>query len=296
MDSTILENIVEDDIIIDSTASSIVFNHLNDLNLKSRVIKTTLFNNGEIGVIFIEAESRKVKLIDLYAFLFYICTQNPELAKRLNSSNTSYQAVGQGCGSFTTVCTDASISLHAAAMSNIIQNKISNGLKKEAEIYIGISDLNINLNWDSLDLDNIEVLSVKEHFGDDWDVRILPGIKERMRDECKRYIPKETGGIVLGHISMALKTFVVTDIVHDIEGSKHDTYCYINGTKGLREHIHEIEYLSGEKITMLGTWHTHPMGGEPSVRDHITKKEMLKDRDFVPTVCLLYSNDNIIAF
>ncbi len=287
---------IEDSIIIDATASSVVFNHLNQLQLQSRVIKTTLFNNATIGVVFIEGEQRSVKLIDLYAFLFYLCTCNEWLAKRLNLSDPSYQVIGQGCGSYTTVCSDATISLHAASMSNIIQNKISDELDDDGELYIGIGENNININWQHFKLSAMEILSVKDHFQDEWEVRVFPGIKEKMKEEFNKACPKETGGVVLGYISMSLKSFVIVDIIVDIAGSQQQTYKYVNGTVGLKDEIKRIEKDSGNKITMLGTWHTHPAGGTPSSTDYTTKAKMLKDRDYVPTVCLLYSEGRIIAF
>lgn len=290
-----LENI-EDNIIIDSTASLSVYNFLSNISLKSRLIKTTLYNNATIGVLFIEGENRKVKIIDLFTYLNYLCVLNPSLAKKMNDSNTSYQNVGQGCGSFTTVCTDADISIFAATMSTIVQSKISNGLDISGQLHIGIKDESLSTNWESVNIEEVDVLRTKDIYDENWEVRVFPEVKEKMKAENTKYSPDETGGILIGHISMTLKTFVVVDIIIDVKGSYRSPTKFITGIEGLKEKIKQIEKLSVENLTLLGTWHTHPEGGGPSVRDLKTKREMLEQRDGLPLVNIIYTETGLIAF
>lgn len=292
-----LDQLADNEIIIDSTASSKVFNILNQKIFKARVVKTSLFNDASIGIIMIEGEKRKVKLIDLYAFLFYLSAINENFGKLLNQSNPKYQAIGQGCGSFTTICTDATISLHAASISNIIQDKITNTLEESGELYIGISNNNYNINWQNYLLSNIEIIDYVDQYGEKWEVRLFEQVREKMYHSSLAREPKESGGVVIGHISMALKTFVVVDVICDIKGSIYETYRYVNGTPPeLKKKIENTNKLSGHRITMLGTWHSHPNGSGPSPTDYNTKKKMIIGRDGVPTVCLIYSKGTIIAF
>lgn len=292
-----LNDIPDNEIIIDSTASNKVFNFLNIESFKARVIKTSLFNDASIGVIMIEGEQRKVKLIDLYAYLFYICILNEDFGKLLNQSNPKYQAIGQGCGSFTTICSDATISLYAASISNIIQDKITNTLEESGELYIGISNNNYNITWQNHLLSNIEIIDYVDQYGEKWEVRLFEQVREKMYHSSLAREPKESGGVVIGHISMVLKTFVVVDVICDIKGSIYETYRYVNGTPPeLKKKIENTNKLSGHRITMLGTWHSHPNGSGPSPTDYNTKKKMIIGRDGVPTVCLIYSKGTIIAF
>lgn len=291
-----LESLKQDTLIIDSTASDVVSNYLNKINTNARVIKTTLYNNATVGIIYIEGGNRSVKLIDLYAYLCHITVINEGFGKRLSSSNADYQTLGQGCGSLTTVCTDASISLYAATMSNIIQKRIESGMKDEGELLIACADDDMNLTWTKTTLKDIEVLSVKDAYGDDWEIRVFPKVRKIMEFEFKKCLPKETGGIVIGHINMSLKTIVIVDLITNIKGSKASSFEYINGIEGLGDEVKQITKLSGETLTMVGTWHTHPNGGGPSSTDLSTKQVMLNKRENMPTVCLVYSNNRIIAF
>ena len=90
-----------EDIIIDSTASISVNNFLTKQTFNGRLIHTSLYHNGTIAFIGIERKDRKVKIIDMIAFMYHLCTEYQEIAKKIRDTHATYQSIGQGCGSFT---------------------------------------------------------------------------------------------------------------------------------------------------------------------------------------------------
>ena len=72
---------------------------------------------------------------------------------------------------------------------------------------------------------------------------------------------------------------------------------FSSGIKGLSQKIREIEYSSAMMITQLGTWHSHPNSSStPSSIDLSSKKQMYKDRNNMPTVCLIWSQDGFTLY
>ncbi|MEJ2498793.1 MAG: hypothetical protein P8Y46_05675 [Sulfurovaceae bacterium] len=73
-----------EDIIMDSTASMSVNNFLTKQAFSGRLIHTSLYHNGTIAFIGIEGKDRKVKIIDMIAYMYHLCTEDKKIAKRLN--------------------------------------------------------------------------------------------------------------------------------------------------------------------------------------------------------------------
>ena len=287
------EEIKDNQILIDSTADISVRNFLVDAEIKSEVIYTVLHQLGTVGLVFIESKNRVVRVDDIMVDFYYQCYYYDSLSKLIKNNNVKYETLGQGCGSLTTIVSDATISLQAASMANIIQNRLEYGSNEFGELYIGRIENNINLSWQNLQTHPPLVLNETDY---NMQVRISPRVTEKIELEVKRNLPNETGGVLIGHISLVNKTFTIVDFIDAPEDSKRSATYFELGTKGLKDKIEAYEERTNGLLTYIGTWHSHPLGGGPSSTDKRMKEKLIKDRENCPSVCLIYSKNRFMTF
>jgi integrative and conjugative element protein (TIGR02256 family) len=286
------------DIIIDSTASLSVNNYLTKKEFEGRLIHTSLYNNGTIAFIGVEGKNREVKIIDIISLMYQKCTEDNEIAKRITDTHATYQSLGQGCGSFTTISSDATISISSAGMSNLIQSKIDNGFSDNGEFLLGIMDEHsLGMSWKTTDIKPLSVKSIKGPQGEDWEIRIFQNVLDEINIESKKWNDLETGGILIGHISIPTQTIVITGQIEAPQDSERGKSKFYSGVKCLSDKLKSIEKSSAEMITQLGTWHSHPnSSSNPSSIDLDSKKRMYKDRNWMPTVCLIWSKNSVSVY
>jgi len=287
-----------EDIIIDSTASLSVNNYLTRKEFEGRLIHTSLYNNGTIAFVGLEGKDRGVKIIDITALMYQKCTEENDIAKRITNTHATYQSIGQGCGSFTTVCSDATISISSAGMSNLIQSKIDNGFNNNGEFILGIMDENnLGMSWETTTIHPLEVQSIQGTQGEDWEIRIFQNVLDEIKIESEKWNNLETGGILIGHISITTQIIVITGQIEAPKDSQRGQSKFYSGVKGLSEKLKSIEKSSAGMITQLGTWHSHPnSSSSPSIIDITSKKKMYEDRNDMPTVCLIWSQSGFTVY
>jgi len=286
------------DIIIDSTASLSVNNYLTRKEFEGRLIHTSLYNNGTIAFVGLEGKDRGVKIIDITALMYQKCTEENDIAKRITNTHATYQSIGQGCGSFTTVCSDATISISSAGMSNLIQSKIDNGFNNNGEFILGIMDENnLGMSWETNIIQPLDVRFIKGIQGEDWEIRIFQNVLDEIKIESEKWNNLETGGILIGHISITTQIIVITGQIEAPKDSQRGQSKFYSGVKGLSEKLKSIEKSSAGMITQLGTWHSHPnSSSSPSIIDITSKKKMYEDRNDMPTVCLIWSQSGFTVY
>lgn len=287
------EDLHENQILIDSTADISVRNFLINDNIKSEVIYTVLHQLGTLGLVFIEGKDRSVRIDDLIVEFYYLCFCHEKLSNLIRTNNVKYEAIGQGCGSLTTIVSDATISLQAASMANIIQNRLEYGSKDFGELYIGQIQNNINISWQNLEVLPPVILNESTY---NMQVRVSPRVIDMIKKESKKHLPNETGGVLIGHISLVNRTFTIVDFIDAPEDSKRSPGYFELGTIGLKDKIESYEVKTNGLLTYIGTWHSHPLGGGPSVTDKGMKEKLMKDRENCPSVCLIYSSGNFLTF
>ncbi|RXJ79340.1 Mov34/MPN/PAD-1 family protein [Arcobacter sp. F2176] len=285
--------IKENQVLIDSTADISVRNFLVDDEIKSEVIYTVLHNLGTVGLVFIEGKDRNVRIDDIVIEFYLLCFHNDTLSQLICTSNVQYQTVGQGCGSLTTIVSDATISLQASAMANIIQKRLENGSSELGELYIGSIENNININWQSLNINTPMILHDDTY---DMQVRISPRVVNKIKEESSIHFPNETGGVLIGHISLINKTFTIVELIDAPADSTRSPGYFKLGTLGLLENIANYEERTNGLLTYIGTWHSHPQGGGASRTDFNMKNKLIKDREDFPSVCLIYSQKKFLTY
>ncbi|MCY4384881.1 MAG: Mov34/MPN/PAD-1 family protein [Nitrospinae bacterium] len=258
--------------VVNATASLAVREALGaSESLSARVIETSLFSEGRIGVITVEGLSRNPITTDLMAEFYAILHENPHLASIVFNDDDPFsrQIIGHGCGSLTTVMSDSRLSLFAAGMAEYLLAKQREGMPDEGgEVMIGrLTDDGLGLEWRACPTPRVTV--VQTNNGEAWCVHLHERALTKMQEEVARWPNVETGGVLMGRLSEVSRVAHVVDVLDAPEDSRRTANEFVLGTKGLRNLIRTYSEAVGWSLYCLGTWHSHlsPSGPSPTDRD-----------------------------
>lgn len=256
------------------------------------IISGGLYKQGQYGLLLLENKTKTNRLTDMWAHLYYQSISNESLQKILFSSNLKNVQIGQSCSSQTMITNDAQISLMAATMSLKIQNILENGLSKNGEILFTKSDNDGSLQTETISVP--ECIVVSSNKNRDWRVLLSTKAHEEMEFLLHSKTPNETGGVLLGSVFLYAKTVVITGILPAPPDSIEERHLFVLGTDELEGKIKDIETKTNGKVTYMGTWHSHPDGGNASKTDNNTYKKLLFVRNYEPTVCLIITHNEVL--
>ncbi|MEO1185667.1 MAG: Mov34/MPN/PAD-1 family protein [Cyanobacteria bacterium J06636_27] len=275
--------------VINTTASLAVREALAAIEPKKlplRVIETSLFAEGKVGLMTIEGLGRNPNSVDLIAQAYEVMRTSEQLrnAVFVAEDSTSYYATGQGCGSRTMIISDARISMLAAPMATGISKMLAKGLpSKSGRILLGAVDENeMGLSWKSIDVLPFHVVPINNDSS--WTVRISEPAHQKILKDCANYPNVETGGILVGRIFQTQQAFVVTDVLPAPENSQRSRFEFVLGTSGnmLEKYLSSCNGV----LYCLGTWHSHPTDSVASNQDLQTAKKITNSRT-LPSVLLI---------
>jgi len=249
--------------IIETTGSLRVLRTISKSAHHPPSISSFMLNNGKYGIMLCEGPNRKPRLDELDADLCDMAIDNPELSKAI-TENQDRIPVGLGCSSATAVIPDSNISLIAAGVTAYLKNRMDGRIPPKGEIWLGrIEDNNMSIDWESVLCP--EFIKIKTP-NPKIQVRINKNVLSQMEHFAQKSAPNETGGLVFGeyriHDSMILITRIET-----AQKSKNNTNEYVLYPDGVEERTRAIEKATASRISLLGTWHSHPLGGEASSID-----------------------------
>lgn len=256
-------------LVIESTGSIAVRDMLASLpsgRLVGRLLHAVLYGQGKIGIMAIEGPDRSPNVNDLVLNLYDECINDAGLASVLSEkSSVRRQEVGQGCGSQTMVMPDTRISLFASGMAQRAMQILTNndGRPLKGELWIGkLTDNELGVLWKLIEVGPTETLRLRTETR--WEVRISQRVSRIMYEEMNKWRETETGGVLMGRLSLYNRCFNIARLVEAPLDSKRSRNLFVLGTEGLRHRIQEIHDKSGGMLAYLGTWHTHPQGGDAS--------------------------------
>lgn len=285
---------VRNNLVIDSTASICVKETLASLppaQNNSRVVHTGLYSEGRLGFITIEGQDRNPRIDDLHAALCDSAIDSEVTSKFLMGSDKGFQRqqIGQGCGSFTMVMPDTTLSLHAAAMAERVRRALEGNIRDDGEILLGYIDgSGISLQWSTTTLGRTRRVKLDNQ---DWELRILAPAYTSMVQEAERWPYTETGGVLIGHLSLARKCAIVTRVLEPPSDSERSHSCFMLGIEGLTGRIQNIAKSSG--LSYLGTWHSHLCGSSPSQTDTNTLKKISELKLGIPSFNLILAEGDL---
>lgn len=291
--------------IIDTTASITVRNWLVEKNFSPsmQIARCELADQGKLGLLYIEGKNRNPRIDDLSNLAIFRALKYPALeAWRKADAIRGEQTldIGLGCSSVTSVMPDDRISLHAAAFSQIVYSQKERvNIKEQGLFYFqAINDQGIPDPYSKY-----EIVSPFNTYqcrqGSGWEIRLYPGLKNYMLSQCKKYKPKETGGVLIGVCNYKTKTIHVFEVLNGPPDSKRTSTSFIRGKQGLPQQIEHFKEKTGGVIGYIGEWHTHPMQLETlSGKDKQTIEKLLpKNRqEPIPTLSLIVTNTDLLPF
>lgn len=254
-----------------------------------RVVETSLFAAGRVGLITVEGPGRNPDTGDLIAEAYELMRRDPALRRIVFPEDESVrrQEVGEGCGSVTTVMTDARISMFAAPVAEFILGMRRAALPEAGRILIGaLAADDMSLVWTT---HVVETRFIVDAEGEStWRVRISERAHQKMDADVAQWAGRETGGILVGRVSEAARTFYVTDVLPAPEDCQRSAAEFVLGVRGVRSRIAAYAESCNSSLYCLGTWHSHLIPSGPSARDRKTARAVAQSR-IAPSVLLIHT-------
>lgn len=278
-------------LIIESTGSMAVREMLASLppkKLPGRLLHGALYEQGKVAILALEGSRRNPNVNDLVIRFWDERIDNPELNSKFISSDgtLSRQETGLGCGSYTMVLPDSRISLFTAGMAERARQILENGSSQNGELWIGMLDEHeIGVIWRIINVGQTTVLKARAQ--NHWEIRILKEALHLMSQDIKTWGEVETGGVLIGRISLSRRCFTVSRVIEAPPDSYRSKNSFILGIQGLRKKVKEICDKSGGILNYVGTWHSHPKGGETSLIDKASIGGMRRLRFGAPAIGLI---------
>ena len=254
-----------------------------------RVIETTLYGGGRVGLVTVEGPGRNPNSADLVTEAYAAASEDKALADAfLASADLARVAVGIGCGSTTMLMSDARLSTFAAPMWEVILRLRRDGMPLDGgRVLLGtVAEDGLGLAWTTRFVAPVTVVHAEACEADPHDIRISGRVSALIDEEIRRCPGVETGGVLVGRYSETTSTFHVVDILPAPEDSARSAMEFILGTSRLRGTLEALHGRSGGTLYCLGTWHNHLMESGPSSLDRATAQTMAVAR-LTPSVLLI---------
>ncbi len=285
--------------VVNATASSAVREAFAFTNhMPTRVIETTLFARGRVGMITVEGPNRNPNTNDLMAECYALLRYTSTLSEIVfNGGDTiTLHNVGQGCSSLTMTMSDGRLSLFSAGMAEYLLGKQRDGLPPDkGEVIIGrLSGDGLGLQWQVTPVPPVVLVRSRMN-GKTWCIHVHQRVVEKIESDVARWPTVETGGVLMGRLSELSRTVQIVDILDPPEDSERSASCFVLGTIGLRKHIENYSNAVGWSLYCLGTWHSHLDSSGPSMTDRATAKAVSLAR-ITPSVSLIHTPTGFHAF
>jgi hypothetical protein len=279
--------------VVNSTASLAVREALASVPSEiriPRVIETSLFADGRVGLLSVEGPARNPNTGDLITETYALMREDEMLRGLVFADGDALQrqVVGEGCGSATMVVSDTRISMIAAPMAEALVTLQRSGLPAHCgHILLGIvAEDGMSQSWGTHEV--MPWVAVAVNGSPSWHVRIADRAHRKIVDEVARWPTVETGGILVGRFSEAAQTFYIVDVLPAPEDSRRSAAEFVLGTAGVRAALKAYSESSAYSLYCLGTWHSHLAASGPSSQDRATAAAFALAR-LMPSVLLIHT-------
>lgn len=261
-----------------------------------RLMQAGMYAQGKVAYLFAEGAARSVTADDLRACLFERCRHEPTLRKQLGAdgSDATRIFVGDNCRSLTMPMADSKVSRAAALVSGQLERWLTGELPVLGQLCIGVEDASgIGMSWVREELQPSVVLPSREKDG--WSVRVLASVADTIDAEARRWEASETGGALIGYFSRSTRIVIVAGLIEAPPDSKRAPSTFILGTEGLVPALKAANSESLGHLHFIGTWHSHPMGGNHSRLDRNTLHRIAQDALGFPAISLVWTPQGFVV-
>ena len=288
-------------VLIDASASDSVRRSLpiKARELSKRIIRVEIFDEGYLGVQSVEGDGGNPDLLDLYYMLCQLGLIDEAVRRWLiteirNRSKPQTVASGFSCTSATLRLPKWIIASHAAAFMPRLTLSLDG---TEGEAGVGLNALSRDgtpMGWSWYAVPSLKVYNPSSAPG--WEVRIADDVCRNMRVFSKRQSPRETGGYLYGGWNLDLQRITVTAATPEPPETKGSTTALNLGRSGKTKEERLIQRYCGQRISLVGTWHSHPQGSaQMSGRDQRTLSAFRRENEkrALPTLLVICGKRSI---
>lgn len=237
-------------LVVDATTTLDLPRDLSRYDGASRSASVFLTPSANASVLMLEDAQRKLRLDQVEAQYYRAVLREPWGKDHLKDHLGEYW-VGGSCRDVSTVMSPETVQLHAAILSRSLRTA-SQDPKPSLRIWQSDSDM-LSLQQHEIPLSP----SARIQRGV-WTVLLDEGLLETARVTRKRYLPEETGGILLGVIDQYRRTIALVDALAPPDDSVGTPLSFMRGTQGLAEAVEEAGRRTAGIVGYVGEWHSHP--------------------------------------
>lgn len=278
------------DFIIDASTTLEVPRDLSVMERLARVATVFITPSGMSSILLLEDQAGTVRGLSLEAQYYRAILTDNTWGERHLEGNTGHYWVGAGCRDITVALSIELIALHAAVLARQIRLMSA---RDQALIRIWEHDNSTG----SITSHEIPVAEpVHEKVGD-WTVWWDSTIELTLSQLRHAALPHETGGVLVGFVDQKIKTVSIVLAMNAPEDSISSPYGFVRGILGVEEQVSECRRRTGQVVSYIGEWHSHPEGcssqPSPDDRDQLKHLSDLMARDGAPAVVLIVSRDTV---
>jgi hypothetical protein len=278
--------------IVNSTASLVVREAFaaapKQLELP-RIIETALFGQASFGLVTVEGPKRNPDCGELITEAYEVFRTDKDARKGIFEAQDGLKwiVVGDGCGSLTMTASDARISLLAAPVAEMIQDLQRHGLPSTGRLALAkVTAQGRGLQWHDFNIPNYDRIVAED--GSGWHVSVSARARDKIAADVRRWRTVETGGVVLGRISEAARTFYIVDVLPAPSDSRRSRSEFVLGVKGLRRALTDYVRSTNGCLYCIGTWHSHLGNFGASTLDKSTARILALGR-VSPSLMLIHT-------
>lgn len=288
-DAEIHESLRQADLILDMSASWAVARHLaTEADGTARRISLFINPGGTDLVLLAEDAARTLRLDDLEMQYYRKLIHDPDLAKHLQPGGQRLRYAAS-CRDVTSTIPQDLVAVHSGVGARAVRRAVDD---EHAAIAIWRVKEDV-----SVSVRHVTPEPVTAFLNSDWTIRTDAGLIRRLQRLRRAKLPKETGGILIGHHDMARRIIYVVDGLPAPPDSKERPVFFERGSEGLRQDVAEIEKRTAGMLTYIGEWHSHPEDAPPlpsdEDRDVFTWLRRHMAEDGLPPLMAIVSEDEI---
>jgi hypothetical protein len=174
-----------------------------------------------------------------------------------------------------------------------LERWIASGLPIEGYVAVGMSDPGgIGMTWSGVPIKPPVVL---ENVSNGWTVRVAAHVAEFMEEDARHWMPRETGGALVGVVDPITRTAIIAGVVDAPPDSVRKPERFDLGIVGLAQSLKQANEDSIGYLRYIGTWHSHPMGGNHSGIDMDTLRKLADFAGGLPMVSLVWTPTGLLC-
>jgi integrative and conjugative element protein (TIGR02256 family) len=248
-------------LIVDATTTIDVPRDLAMRDDVPRTVSAFVTPSGNDSVMLLEDSARRMRLDVLEAQYYRFVLNAPWGGTHLKGHKGSLW-VGAGCRDTSFVISNELIQLHSALLARQIRLR-SNESAPHIQVWRSnpeTGDVSTTAFAASapifVDMEGMELV---------WD----EGLRTKMRAMREQGLPRETGGVLLGHFDLMNSRVYVVDALPAPADSVKSSAEFARGVEGLASKVDESLARTANIVGYVGEWHSHPRGVEadPSGKD-----------------------------